>query len=69
MWVGCDNAQVYRVDLSRFTETLVPAYAADLRMSGTVAAGDKVTSLVRLNNDGDPKLFLAINKASLAGAV
>ena len=69
MWFGCDNAQVYRVDLSRFTETLVPAYAADLRMSGTVAAGDKVTSLVRLNNDGDPKLFLAINKASLAGAV
>ena len=69
MWFGCDNAQVYRADLSRFTDVLVPAYASDLQMGGTVAAGDKVTSLVRLNNDNDPKLFLAINKASLAGAV
>ena len=67
MWFGCDNAQVYRANLSLFTEVLVPAYAADLQMSGTVAANDKVVSLVRLNNDNDPKLFLAVNKASGAG--
>ena len=69
MWFGCDNAQVYRVDLSRFTETLVPAYASDMKMSGTVAAADKVVSLVRLNNDNDPKLFLAVNKGSGAGVI
>ena len=69
MWFGCDNAQGYRVDLSRFTETLVPAYASDMKMSGTVAAADKVVSLVRLNNDTDPKLFLAVNKGSGAGVI
>ena len=69
MWFGCDNAQVYRADLSLFTETLVPAYASDLKMSGTVSASDKVVSLVRLNNDDDPKLFLGINKGSGAGVL
>ena len=69
MWFGCDNAQVYRADLSLFTETLVPAYASDLKMSGTVSASDKVVSLVRLNNDSNPKLFLGINKGSGAGVL
>ena len=69
IWFGADNAQVYRADLSKFTEILVPAYASDLQMSGTVAAGDKVVSLARLNNSSDPKLFLAVNKASGAGAL
>jgi len=61
MWWGCDNAQTYRADLALFTETLVPAYASDLKMSGTIAIGDKVTSIVRTNNS---KLFIAINKSS-----
>tara|TARA_B100001996_G_scaffold210661_1_gene161661 strand:+ start:213 stop:2135 length:1923 start_codon:yes stop_codon:yes gene_type:complete len=69
MWFGCDNAQVYRADLSLFTETLVPAYASDLKMSGSVSASDKVVSLVRLSNSGDPKLFLAVNKGSGAGVL
>lgn len=69
MWFGTDNAQVYRADLSRFTETLVPAYASDLQMSGSVAAGDKVTSITRLNNSGNPKLFLSVNKNSGAGVL
>ena len=69
MWFGCDNAQVYRADLSLFTETLVPAYASDLKMSGTVSASDKVVSRVRVNNDDDPKLFLGINKGSGAGVL
>ena len=61
MWWGCDNAQTYRADLALFTETLVPAYASDLKMPGTIAIGDKVTSIVRTNNS---KLFIAINKSS-----
>ncbi len=69
MWFGTDNAQVYRVDLSRFTEILVPAYASDLQMSGSVAAGDKVTSITRLNNSSNPKLFFAVNKNAGAGAL
>jgi len=66
MWWGGDNAQTYRADLTRFTETLVPAYAADLKMGDTIAAGDNVVSIARLNNS---KLFLAIDKAAAAAGV
>ena len=69
MWWGGDNAQVYRADLTRFTETLVPTYAADLKMSSSIALGDKVVSLTRLNNSDDAKLFLAIDKATGAGVL
>ena len=69
MWWGGNNAQVFRANLARFTDTLVPAYAADLYMTGSIAAGDNVVSLCRLNNDGSPKLFLAVNKASGAGGL
>ena len=66
IWFGCDNAQIYRADLSRFTETLVPAYASDLKLSGTIAAGDKVVSLARLSNE---KLYFAVNIAAGAGVL
>ena len=61
MWWGCDNAQTYRANLALFTETLVPAYASDLKMAGTIASGDKVVSIARLSNS---KLFIAINKTT-----
>ena len=61
MWWGCDNAQTYRANLALFTETLVPAYASDLKMAGTIASGDKVVSITRLSNS---KLFIAINKTT-----
>mgnify|MGYP001173541432 FL=1 len=61
MWWGCDNAQTYRANLALFTDTLVPAYAADLKMAGTIVASDKVVGLARLSNS---KLFLGVNKTS-----
>ena len=61
MWWGCDNAQTYRANLALFTETLVPAYAADLKMAGTIASGDKITSIARLSTS---QLFISVNKAS-----
>ena len=66
MWWGCNYAQVYRADLARFTETLVPVYAADLKMSSGIVTDDKVVSLARLNNS---KLFLAINKGTGPGVL
>lgn len=66
MWWGCNYAQVYRADLARFTETLVPVYAADLKMSSGIVTDDKVVSLARLNNS---KLFLAINKETGPGVL
>lgn len=73
MWWGCKTGEVYRANLTRFTETLVPAYAADLNYkdasSGSVDADDTVVSLARINNSANPKLFLGVNKASGASVL
>ena len=51
LWWGGSNGQIYRADLSKFTSTLVPAWAADL--VGTGGAGN-VNSVARF---GDKTYF------------
>ena len=48
VWFGADGGEVYRADLSRFTETLVPAWASDVVSTGTTPGN--VTWLARANN-------------------
>jgi len=46
IWWGGGSGQVYRVDLTRFTETLVPAWAPDIV---SAAASGNVQSVARFN--------------------
>lgn len=48
VWLGAAGGETYRADLSRFNETLVPAYAKDLVSTG--ASAGNVTWLARANN-------------------
>jgi len=66
VWWGTAYGTLYRADLTRFTETLVPAYASDLVSSVSVAATDLVGSMTRVNNAGTPKMFFGVKKASAA---
>lgn len=66
MWWGTNLGLCYRADLSKFTETLVPAYAADLVSSVSSTATDLVKSITRVPNGGSPKLFTGITKTSSA---
>ena len=47
VWWGGSSGQIYRADLSRFTSTLVPAWASDLVSTG--GSGD-VNSVARFGN-------------------
>lgn len=48
VWLGAAAGETYRADLSRFNETLVPAYAKDLVSTG--AGAGNVTWLARADN-------------------
>ncbi len=63
MWWGTDYGTCYRADLSTFTDTLVPAYASDLVSAESATASDLTKSLARINNDGNPKLFMGIKSS------
>jgi hypothetical protein len=47
IWFGAASGKAYRVDLSRFTETLVPAWAADLLSVGDGNSLGNVTYIAR----------------------
>lgn len=47
VWWGGSNGQIYRADLTKFTSTLVPAFASDLVSTG--GSGD-VSSIARVGN-------------------
>ena len=47
IWFGAASGKAYRVDLSRFTETLVPAWAADLLSVGDGNSLSNVTYIAR----------------------
>ena len=47
VWWGGSSGQIYRADLSRFTSTLVPAWASDLVSTG---ASGNVNSIARFGN-------------------
>lgn len=47
VWFGGENGQLYRIDLSKFTDILVPAWASDVVSTG-VSPGN-VTWVVRVN--------------------
>ena len=64
MWWGTSYGTIYRADLTRFTETLVPAYASDLVSAASASSTDLVGSITRVNNLGDSKMFLGVKKAS-----
>lgn len=49
IWFGGASGKVYRADLSRFTETLVPAWAADLLSVGDGNSLSNVTYVARSN--------------------
>jgi len=60
VWWGSGSGTTFRADLTRFTDTLVPAYASDLVSAASATAADLVKGVTRLNNGGDPKLFLGV---------
>jgi hypothetical protein len=60
VWWGSGSGTTFRADLTRFTDTLVPAYASDLISADSATAADLVKGVTRLNNGGDPKLFLGV---------
>ena len=60
VWWGSGYGNTFRADLTRFTDTLVPAYASDLVSAESASATDLVKGVTRLNNGGDPKLFLGV---------
>jgi hypothetical protein len=60
VWWGSGSGTTFRADLTRFTDTLVPAYASDLVSADSATATDLVKGITRLNNGGDPKLFLGV---------
>ena len=60
VWWGAGYGNTFRADLTRFTDTLVPAYASDLISAASATATDLVKGVTRLNNGGDPKLFLGV---------
>ena len=60
VWWGSGYGNTFRADLTRFTDTLVPAYASDLVSAESATAADLVKGVTRLNNGGDPKLFLGV---------
>jgi len=62
MWWGANYGLCYRADLSVFTDTLVPAYAADLVSSVSSTTSDIVNSITRLPNAGTPKLFIGVKQ-------
>jgi len=62
MWWGTNYGLCYRADLSVFTDTLVPAYAADLVSTVSSTTSDIVNSITRIPNAGSPKLFTGIKK-------
>ena len=64
VWWGTAYGTLYRADLTRFTDVLVPAYASDLVTSGSATATDLVGSMTRINNAGSPKMFFGVKKAS-----
>ena len=66
VWWGTAYGTIYRADLTRFTDTLVPAYASDLVSSVSATATDLVGSMTRVNNAGNPKMFFGVKKASAA---
>ena len=66
VWWGANYGTAYRADLTRFTETLVPAYASDLVSSISVTATDLVGSITRINNAGTPKMFFGVKKVATA---
>tara|TARA_Y100000593_G_scaffold77049_1_gene142531 strand:- start:308 stop:2215 length:1908 start_codon:yes stop_codon:yes gene_type:complete len=49
VWFGGSSGKVYRADLSKFSETLVPAWAADLLSVGDGNSLGNVTHLARSN--------------------
>ena len=60
VWWGSGYGNTFRADLTRFTDTLVPAYASDLISAASATAADLVKGVTRLNNGGSPKLFLGV---------
>ena len=60
VWWGSGYGNTFRADLTRFTDTLVPAYASDLISAASASAADLVKGVTRLNNGGSPKLFLGV---------
>ena len=60
VWWGSGYGNTFRADLTRFTDTLVPAYASDLVSDESATAADLLKGVTRLNNSGDPKLFLGV---------
>ena len=60
VWWGSGYGNTFRADLTRFTDTLVPAYASDLISAASASATDLVKGVTRLNNGGSPKLFLGV---------
>jgi hypothetical protein len=69
VWWGTAYGTLYRADLTRFTETLVPAYASDLVSSGATSNADLVGSMTRVNNAGTPKMFFGVKKAATAAVL
>jgi hypothetical protein len=64
VWWGAAYGNLFRADLTRFTDTLVPAYASDLVSAASASSTDLVGSITRINNSGTPKMFLGVKKAS-----
>ena len=69
VWWGTAYGTLYRADLTRFTDTLVPAYASDLVSSVAATATDLVGSMTRVNNAGTPKMFFGVKKAATAAVL
>jgi len=69
VWWGTAYGTLYRADLTRFTDTLVPAYASDLVSSVSATATDLVGSMTRVNNAGTPKMFFGVKKAATAAVL
>jgi hypothetical protein len=69
VWWGTAYGTIYRADLTRFTDTLVPAYASDLVSSGATSDADLVGSMTRVNNAGTPKMFFGVKKAATAAVL
>ena len=69
VWWGTAYGTLYRADLTRFTDTLVPAYASDLVTSVSATATDLVGSMTRVNNAGTPKMFFGVKKAATAAVL
>lgn len=63
-WWGTNYGHTYRADLSTFTDSLVPAYASDLRSEGSTAVTDLVKSIARIDN----KMFVGIKTSGVSVA-